>query len=49
MVFSTSRGRVSHVGIYAGHHRIWHAPYSGTRVRLERIWTTSWRVGRILR
>lgn len=49
LVFFSSGGRIYHVGIYAGRHRIWHAPYSGARVRLERIWTTHWRVGRILR
>jgi cell wall-associated NlpC family hydrolase len=49
LVFFSSGGSVYHVGIYAGRHRIWHAPYSGTRVRRERIWTTSWRAGRVLR
>jgi cell wall-associated NlpC family hydrolase len=49
LVFFTSGGRVYHVGIYAGRHQIWHAPYSGARVRKERIWTSSWRAGRVLR
>lgn len=49
LVFFTSGGSVYHVGIYAGRHRIWHAPYSGASVRKERIWTTSWRAGRVLR
>ncbi|UDY23734.1 C40 family peptidase [Nocardioides sp. Kera G14] len=39
LVFFSHGGHVYHVAIYAGHHSIWHAPYSGTRVRKERIWT----------
>jgi len=41
LVFFTRGGHVYHVGIYAGAHKLWHAPYSGTRVRKERIWTGS--------
>jgi cell wall-associated NlpC family hydrolase len=37
---------MGHVGIYAGHGRIWHAPRPGARVRLERIWTRNVRYGR---
>lgn len=47
LVFFSSHGGVYHVGIYAGHNRIWHAPYSGTRVRRERIWTHSVFFGRV--
>ncbi|UQX04500.1 C40 family peptidase [Streptomyces sp. RerS4] len=39
LVFFPTGGTISHVGIYAGHNKIWHAPKPGTRVRLERIWT----------
>ncbi len=47
LVFFRSRGRVYHVGIYAGHNRIWHAPRTGERVHLERIWTRSVSYGRV--
>jgi cell wall-associated NlpC family hydrolase len=38
---------VYHVGVYAGHNKIWHAPHTGARVRLERIWTRSVWYGRV--
>lgn len=47
LVFFRSRGRVYHVGIYAGHNRIWHAPRTGERVHRERIWTRSVSYGRV--
>ncbi|MFC9293982.1 C40 family peptidase [Streptomyces sp. NPDC057011] len=39
LVFFPKGSAIGHVGIYAGHDKIWHAPKPGTRVRLERIWT----------
>ncbi|NBM16858.1 C40 family peptidase [Streptomyces sp. GC420] len=48
LVFFPRGGTVGHVGIYAGHGRIWHAPRPGSRVRLERIWTGNVRYGRPL-
>ena len=46
LMFFYGGGGVYHVGVYAGftHGRRWvlHAPYSGTRVRVERVWTDSW-------
>ena len=39
-------GSVYHVGIYAGHHRVWHSPRPGETVRKERIWTSNWTAGR---
>jgi cell wall-associated NlpC family hydrolase len=47
LVFFHSGSNVYHVGVYAGHNRIWHAPYTGTRVRLERIWTPDVWYGRV--
>jgi cell wall-associated NlpC family hydrolase len=48
LVFFAERGRVYHVGIYAGDRKIWHSPHTGARVRLERIWTSKWRAGRVV-
>lgn len=49
LIFFTGRGGVYHVGVFAGWHRrhrlVLHAPYSGTRVRTERVWTNSWFAG----
>lgn len=39
LVFFPAGATIGHVGIYAGHDKIWHAPRPGTRVRLERIWS----------
>jgi cell wall-associated NlpC family hydrolase len=47
LVFFHEGGRIYHVGIYAGHNQIWHAPYSGTRVRKERLWTRAVYYGRV--
>jgi cell wall-associated NlpC family hydrolase len=46
-VFFHRGSSVYHVGIYAGSGRIWHAPHSGARVRLEKIWSKSVWYGRI--
>jgi cell wall-associated NlpC family hydrolase len=46
LMFFTDGGGVYHVGVFAGwsHGRrlVLHAPYSGTRVRTDRVWTDSW-------
>jgi cell wall-associated NlpC family hydrolase len=47
LVFFYGRGGVYHVGIYAGRHHLWHAPYSGTRVRRDKIWTSRVFYGRV--
>ncbi|MFY1675939.1 MULTISPECIES: C40 family peptidase [unclassified Streptomyces] len=47
LVFFHSGRGVYHVGIYAGRGRIWHAPKTGDVVRLQRIWTSSVRYGRV--
>ncbi|MEU9376078.1 C40 family peptidase [Streptomyces sp. NPDC048255] len=46
LVFFPKGSTMEHVGIYAGHDKIWHAPRPGTRVRLERIWSANVRYGR---
>ncbi|MFF5703794.1 C40 family peptidase [Streptomyces sp. NPDC012794] len=46
LVFFPYGRTIGHVGIYAGHNKIWHAPKPGTRVRLERIWTGKVRYAR---
>ena len=49
LIFFTRGGRVYHVGVFAGwqrrHRLVLHAPYSGTRVRTERVWSDSWFAG----
>jgi cell wall-associated NlpC family hydrolase len=49
LMFFYDGGGVYHVGVYAGftHGRRWvlHAPYSGTRVRTDRVWTDHWFAG----
>ncbi|MGW8885321.1 C40 family peptidase [Streptomyces sp. NPDC055749] len=47
LVFFHAGRSVYHVGIYAGHGRIWHSPKSGSVVRLERIWSKSVWYGRV--
>jgi cell wall-associated NlpC family hydrolase len=47
LVFFHSGSNVYHVGIYAGHGKIWHAPKTGEVVRLEKIWTKSVWYGRV--
>ncbi|MBT2387597.1 C40 family peptidase [Streptomyces sp. ISL-11] len=47
LVFFVSGRGIYHVGIYAGDGKIWHAPKTGAVVRLERIWTSSVRYGRV--
>ncbi len=44
--FKNSSGRITHVGIYAGYGRVWHAPHTGDVVKLSRIWTSRYVVGR---
>ena len=47
LVFFYGYGGVYHVAIYAGHGYIWHAPYSGARVRHDHIWTSRHFFGRV--
>jgi cell wall-associated NlpC family hydrolase len=48
LIFFRSGGHVYHVGIYAGHGKIWHAPGSGRSVTKASIWTGSYSVGRVI-
>ena len=41
-----SSGRIYHVGIYAGNGRMWHAPHSGSYVKLSTIYSSNYVVGR---
>lgn len=49
LIFFTGRGGVYHVGVFAGWHHgrrmVLHAPYSGTRVRTDPVWSNSWFAG----
>ena len=47
LVFFMSGGRAYHVGIYAGHGKIWHSPRPGQRVQLSKLWTSRWVAGRV--
>ena len=47
LVFFVSGSHVTHLGIYAGHGKMWHSPRSGQRVRLSTIWTSKVRYGRV--
>ena len=47
LVFFHSHGRVYHAAIYAGGNRVWHSPFPGKRVMLERIWASSVYFGRV--
>lgn len=40
-------GGIYHIGIYAGHNRIWHSPRTGSTVHRERIWTSNVLFGRV--
>ncbi|WP_328540009.1 C40 family peptidase [Streptomyces sp. NBC_00344] len=47
LVFFHYGRNVFHVGLYAGHGKIWHSPRTGSVVRLERIWSRSVWYGRV--
>ena len=48
LVFFHTSGGVTHVGILAGKMKMWHAPHSGTVVKLVRIYGHNWKIGRIV-
>jgi uncharacterized protein with LGFP repeats len=43
-----SSGTIYHVGIYAGNNQMWAAPKTGDYVRLQTIWTSSYKVARVV-
>lgn len=47
LVFFHYGRSIYHVAIYAGHGRIWHAPKTGKRVSLVRLWTNQVYYGRV--
>ncbi|MFJ6054586.1 C40 family peptidase [Streptomyces sp. NPDC092307] len=47
LVFFRNGGGVYHVGIYAGANLILHAPKTGSRVKVERIWSGTAVYGRV--
>lgn len=47
LVFFYGNGGVYHVGYYAGKGKVLHSPYTGARVRKEKIWTKYVKYGRI--
>jgi len=49
LVFEVSGGSAYHVGIYAGNGYFWHAPHSGTVVKKQKMYSSNWRFGRIIK
>jgi cell wall-associated NlpC family hydrolase len=49
LVFEFSGGYAYHVGIYAGNGYFWHAPHSGTVVKKQKMYSSHWRYGRIIK
>ncbi|WP_370652677.1 C40 family peptidase [Frankia sp. Cj5] len=47
LIFFGQPGNIYHVGIYAGNEMMWAAPHSGTVVRLQKIYSASYLVGRL--
>jgi cell wall-associated NlpC family hydrolase len=44
----TDDGYITHVGIFAGPHRWWVAPHTGTHVQLQRIYSAHFVYARVL-
>ncbi|CAO5226804.1 C40 family peptidase [Frankia sp. AgKG'84/4] len=47
LIFLGTPGNIYHVGIYAGDGKMWVAPHTGSVVKLQSIYTTSYYVGRV--
>jgi cell wall-associated NlpC family hydrolase len=48
LVFFYGGGGIYHVGIYAGHGKMWAAPHTGAVVHLQKIYGSNWVVGRLV-
>ncbi len=48
LVFFINSGRVTHVGILAGKMKMWAAPHTGAKVRLQKVYGKNWKIGRIV-
>jgi cell wall-associated NlpC family hydrolase len=48
LIFFGGENSIYHVGIYAGDGKMWVAPQTGETVQLRTIWTTNYKVGRVL-
>jgi cell wall-associated NlpC family hydrolase len=48
LVFFYGSGGIYHVGIFAGHGKMWAAPHTGAVVRLQKIYGNNWVIGRIV-
>lgn len=48
LIFYYSHGRPYHMGIYAGRNMVWVARHSGTRITLQKIYTSQYYVGRVV-
>ena len=48
LVFFYGSGGIYHVGIFAGHGKMWAAPHTGAVVRLQKIYGNNWKIGRIV-
>ena len=46
LMFFRNGGRVTHVTIYAGKNKMWAAPHTGSRVKLQKVYSTRWVAGR---
>ncbi len=47
LIFFGRPGSIHHVGIYAGNGMMWAAPHTGAVIRLQKVYTSSYLVGRI--
>ena len=47
LIFISNNGRVTHVGVYAGNDHFWVAPKPGDVVKLQKIYTSAYDVGRV--
>lgn len=48
LIFTQRNGRIGHVGVYAGNGSFWVAPKAGDVVKLQKIYTSTYSVGRVV-